>query len=497
MRRHLSFIVTCALAVMAGCTNKGQTAGGADNDSLAVDSLDGAVAEVCDTTPQPVFLYYFDPDHMQVVYWTDAKEPDRAYYEKHDMSEYFADAHKAWEQFDAYRRNAAGYTQMLVGDMKSVPIRCIGEQLKNPDGEDLFPGELHSRKTIPSPGMKYALVNLKDSLRGEHFAELYVIVHDDYMKTHKRLATKLESPFDVGKPLPAAVIKELEEQYDMKTQRSELTYTIGDHYKYGILQFKPKGKKVFALEVVTDGDKVYSIPVEGQYDEQDMNSTWNVDDGGEYASSGIGAAFEGPDGLEFTFEHRAPESATVGMFFLRNGKLERQTLEVYHQLIDESRLLWKKDIATLRKLYLDNDPHENKYYKLTKYRWIDIDDDFNEELWMRDKDDKHGAFFTVKDDHIQLIGVETDKLHPSFTQVRDGKGWLRISGSAGGPAVFSQIYELKKSQVIHRMTALEVYGELDECTFDGKPFAKDKAADYIKSLPVPRDPYLYWAEIQE
>ena len=116
---------------------------------------------------------------------------------------------------------------------------------------------------------------------------------------------------------------------------------------------------------------------------------------------------------------------------------------------------------------------------------------------LRDKDDKHGAFFTVKDDHIQLIGVETDKLHPSFTQVRDGKGWLRISGSAGGPAVFSQIYELKKSQVIHRMTALEVYGELDECTFDGKPFAKDKAADYIKSLPVPRDPYLYWAEIQE
>ena len=103
------------------------------------------MAEVCDTTPQPVFLYYFDPDHMQVVYWTDAKEPDRAYYEKHDMSEYFADAHKAWEQFDAYRRNAAGYTQMLVGDMKSVPIRCIGEQLKNPDGEDLFPGELHVR----------------------------------------------------------------------------------------------------------------------------------------------------------------------------------------------------------------------------------------------------------------------------------------------------------------------------------------------------------------
>ena len=89
MRRNLSFIVVSVLAVMAGCTNKGQTASGADNDSLAVDSLNGAVAEMRDTTPQPVFLYYFDPDHMQVVYWTDAKEPDRDWYDKNGMSEYF------------------------------------------------------------------------------------------------------------------------------------------------------------------------------------------------------------------------------------------------------------------------------------------------------------------------------------------------------------------------------------------------------------------------
>ena len=283
----------------------------------------------------------------------------------------------------------------------------------------------------------------------------------------------------------------------MKTQHSELTYTIGDRYQYGVLQFKPKDKKVFALEVVTDGDKVYSYPVEGYYDESDNNSTWNVDDGGEYASSGIGAAFEGPDGLEFTYEHRVPESATVGMFYLRNGKLEREELEVYHQLVDESRPLWKKDIATLRKLYLEDDPHENKNYKLTKYRWIDIDDDNNEELWMRDADDKHGALFTFKGDDIQLIGVETDKLHASFLQPHDGTGYLRISGSAGGPAIFSQIYEIRKSQVAHRMTALEVAGELDECTFDSKSFPKDRAQAYLQALPKSRDPYLYWAEIQE
>ena len=60
------FDVICVLAVMVGCTNKAQTAGGADTDSLAVDSV---MEEVRDTAPKPMFLYYFDPDHMQVVYW--------------------------------------------------------------------------------------------------------------------------------------------------------------------------------------------------------------------------------------------------------------------------------------------------------------------------------------------------------------------------------------------------------------------------------------------
>ena len=482
---------------MVGCTNKGQTAGGADSDSLAADSLDSLVAEVRDTTPKPMFLYYFDPDHMQVVYWTEAQEPDRAWYEKNDMLEYYDQARQTWEQFDAYRRNAAGYTHMLVGNGKSVAIRCIGELLKNPDGEDMYPGELHTRTTIPSPGMRYAIVNPNDTPHNEYFAQFYIIVHEAYMKSRKQLTTKLVSQYGKVKPLPKTVVSQLEEQYGMKTERSELTYTIGDRYTYGVLQFKPKNKKVFALEVVTDGDKVYSYPVEGHYDESDGSSTWNVDDGGEYASSGIDAAFEGPEGLEFTFEHRAPESATVGMFLLRDGKLLREEYECYHQMVDESRPLWKKDIATLRKLYLEEDPHENKNYKLTKYRWIDIDDDMNEELWMRDADDKHGALFTMKDDDIRLIGVETDRLHASFMQTRNGSGYLRIAGSAGGPATFTQIFEIRRSQPAHRFTALEVYGEIDEATFDGKPFDKERAKSYLQALPQSRDPYIYWADIQE
>ena len=101
MKQVFLFIVVCAVAVMVGCTNKGQTAGGADSDSLAVDDLDSPVAEVCDTTPKPMFLYYFDPDHMQVVYWTGVQEPDRAWYEKNDMLQYYDEALRRWMLFNA------------------------------------------------------------------------------------------------------------------------------------------------------------------------------------------------------------------------------------------------------------------------------------------------------------------------------------------------------------------------------------------------------------
>ena len=159
------------MALAASCTNKGQTASGADSDSLAVDSLDSLVAEVRDTTPKPMFLYYFDPANMQVVYWTEGKKVDREWFEKNNMLDYYEGALRTWERFDAYRRNATGYTLMLLDGGKSVAIRCVGEQLTNPDGEDLYPGELHTRTTIPSPGMKYALVDPKQAPHNEYFAQ--------------------------------------------------------------------------------------------------------------------------------------------------------------------------------------------------------------------------------------------------------------------------------------------------------------------------------------
>ena len=492
--KKLVLMVFCVTAVMISCKNSGQTTAGEDSDSLSADSL---VAEMNDTTPMPMFLYYISPDYMQIVYWTGLVEPDKAEYEQQEMAEYYESNHQNWALQDGVRRRAAGYTKLFLESDKWVPVKFIGEVLKNPDGEDMYSGELHSRSCIPSPGLKYALVNEADSLRDHPYGQMFVIAHDEYLNTRKALKMEQLSTYDKVKPFGDNVIQPLERQYGMNVERSEQSIRIGDRYVYGVVQFKPKGERVIALEVVTDGDKVYSYPMEGTCDDSDMNSVWNVDDGGEYSSSSIGAAFEGPEGLELCFEHRAPESCTVGLFLLRDGKLLRDEYEVYHQMIDEQTPLWKNDLATMRKLYLENDPHENKNYNLTKYRWIDIDNDYNEEIWMRDADDKHGAVFTIKNGDVQLVGVETDRLHTSFLRHTKGKGYVRISGSAGGPSIYTQVFEIRNSRLERTFTALEVYGEIDECTFDGKPVSKEKGQEYLSSLPPANDLYLYWMNVDE
>lgn len=499
--KKLLILAICSLCVMAGCKNNKTQATDSETDSTLADTV--AIAEEPqDTTPKPMFLFCLDKDYMQMVYWADIEEPQK----DKDNAEYFDGMHASWSLQEGFRRNAAQYTKMLLDEGKTVDIKFIGELLKNPDGEDMFLGELHSRASIPSPGLRYAFANPQDpQLKNTDWKSMDIVVTESYLQTRKLMSQKLLSPYDKSNPLPAAVIKQLEQEYGMKCQRSEAVCRYNDRYTYGVLQFKGVYRKekqydreseiALALEVLTDGDKVYSYPMEGFF--YDGMPTWNVDDEGEYISSSFPAAFEGPNGPELCFIHWAPESCTVGLFLIRNGKLERIQYECYHSLIDENTPLWKKDLAEMRKLYLEQDPHGNKYYNLTRYRTIDIDEDGIEEFWLRDKDDKHGALFTLKNGKVSLIGVEDGRLQTSFRQVRDGKGYVQIGGSAGGPSIYTQVFEIKNSQVVRRFTSLEIYGEIDECNFDGKNVTKEEGAAYIKSLPEVRDPYIYFMDINE
>lgn len=493
--RKIVLFAFCVAVAMISCKNKGQAAGETDADSTAV-SDSAASVEQQDTTPLPMFLYYMNPSYMQTIYWTGVEEPKK----DKDNAEYFDGMYASWSLQEMSRRNAAGYTKMLVDDNKWVDIKYIGEQLKNPDGDVMYGGELHSRPAIPSPGLKYALVNPKDAPKRDYeYGEFYIIVHQDYLKTRKVL--KIEIPKNV-KPMPKAVIKQMEEKYGMKAGRSMICSTIDGRYTQGFIQFNgefknaPKDKdrdykKALALEIVADGDKVYAFEELGYYETEGGYCTWNADDGGEYCPTSICAAFEGPDGLELCYEHGAPESSTVGIFRVRDGQLTQTEYECYHRLIDEATPLWKKDIAQLKKLFAGSSKGS-----LDKYQFLYLDEDNIEEIWMRSNDDNHGAVFTFKDGKPQLVAIEDDKTGIAFYQ-GNGKGYVKIT-SEDGSFRTTKLYAIKGSQVVERFSMKDLDGEITESKLNGKTLTKWEAADYLDKLPLNEyKVYPYWKDINE
>ena len=449
--------------------------------------------------PQPMFLYYFNPDHMQVVYWTEYQEPQRTA----DNAEYFDQWYSAWALQNSVKTHADGYTKMVIGGGRLIDIKYKDELLKNPDGEDMYPGELHSRPSIPSPGLRFALVDRKQAPRREYdYGELFVILHKDYLNTHRMVKTEYTSG---ERPMPASVIRQMEQKYGMKAARSMQVGKIAGRYIQGFIQFAGEYKnapvdanhdykKALALEVLIDGSKVYTIEKLGYYD--DGYCTWNADDGGEYCPTAICAAFEGPDGLDLCYEHGAPESRTVGMYHLRNGQFTEQNYAVYHAMVDEQTPLWKKDIATLQKLYDEENPECEGKFKLTKYRWIDIDDDGIEELWMRDKDDVHGALFCQYDGTFHLICSESDKQQFYFLQQRSGMGYVRHTNTTDESHYCITVFSSKKSFFSPDFAMVNDGGHIEAWQGD-RILSNVQATNMLDKLPPKWDVYIYWHDMEE
>ena len=492
-KKHLLFFLfqaVCVIAMTASCT------GGAKGESLAPMAIDSVSVEETDTTP-PMFVLGINDGHLQMVYWEDLKEPVK----DQDNAEYFDEIHQRWAFQDQFRRNAKQYTKLIVDGTKTRDVKYVDEVLLNPDGEPIFYAELHSRPEIPSIGARYVLQGepkLKDELPG------IVLVTESYLATHKPMAIKYMQEHNYP-PMPATVVKQMEEKYGMKAERSQQICTIGDRYTYGTIQFKgeykkpekkdPEDKLALALEVICDGETVYSFPVEGWYDES-FGPTWNADDGGEYFPSKIEAAFDGPKGPEFCYVHWAPESATTGRFLIRDGKLDRQEYTVYHSLIDEPLPVWKKDIEEMKRLYVADDPGENKHVELTKWAHVYIDYD-GEQIWISDKDEENGAFFSRENGKLKLISTVRANLKPSFPESRNGNHYLMLSGSAGGPSYYTEIFKFKGGKVVEKFNAMEIYGEIDECSLNGKTISKEQGKAYMNAVPDATEPYIFWQEIEE
>ena len=264
--KKLIFVAVCAMAVMIGCKNKGQTAPADSKDSLT--AVIDSIIEENDTTPLPMFLIGDDGKYMQMLYWISINEPDKeAYQNECGTLDGFEACHKSWELQDMFRRNAAQYTNLLVND-KTVKVKFIDEVLKDPDGNQPSIGQIHGREGIPSLCARFDFADAKN--KGES-GWGSVIVTDSYLQSRKRLTIKSCANDYVYPKLPEDIVKQLEKAYGMKANSSSKLNIIDNRYIHGTIEFKgeyknaPKDKYdedrkfALALEVLIDSGKTWLL----------------------------------------------------------------------------------------------------------------------------------------------------------------------------------------------------------------------------------------------
>ena len=494
--KKLMLVAICVMAVMMGCKNKGQTAPADAQDSL--EAVIDSIIEENDTTPLPMFLIGDDGKYMQMLYWARVEEPQKG----DDADDWVEVMHKRWERQEMFRRNAAQYTNLLT-EKGIVKVKFIDEVLKDPDGDAPSIGEIHGREQIPSLCARFDFVNPKQKVDGSNWG--LVIATDSYLNSRKRLDVKSSQGSDYNYPkLPADIVKQLETKYGMKAERSSKTCIIGDRYTMGAIEFKgeyknaPKDpndsdrKFALALEVLIDSGKVSCVLEQLGYYDDEYGSAWNADADG-YIPNSIEAAFEGPKGLELCYTHGAPESFCIGMLFPRDGKLIELEYECYHCMIDEEIPVWKKDLAEMDKIYHADEMGE-KDVELVKWAHPFIDYD-NEWIWLRDKDDKNGAFFIRQaDGKFKLIAVENPRLRPSRCS-KDGVCYLKFEGPAGGPSWQREIHAFKNGQRIWKFNVLEVEGEIYECSLNDKDISKEEGKALLEKIPQGEQINVYFKDI--
>ena len=497
------FVIVLVAALFVGCKYlKPQPLDGPgmERDSTAYEQPP-TITEMPDTTPMPMFLIGGDKQYMHMLYWTEVEEPKKTA----DNADYFDGYHRSWELQDRFRRHAAEYTNLLVGD-KTVKMKFVDEVLKDPDGKTPSMGQIHHLDEIPSLCARFAFADRKKTEQDEDEWGK-VLVADSYLQSRQRLDIKSCMTKDYQYPaLDATVDKQMEDKYGMKASRSAKHNIIGKRYTHGIIQFEgeykeapkdpydPDRKFALAIEVLTDSGKVYAYEALGHYDPS-YGATWNVDDEGMYIPNDIVAAFEGPKGLELCYTHPAPESFGVGMFFVRDGKLVREQYELFQSMVDEEKPVWKTDVDKMRQLYVQNDPHERKDITLSKWSHAYVDYQ-NEWIWLRDKDDKNGAFFIRNaDGTFRLVAVETERMKPVRME-GNGMCYLKLSGPAGGPSYYTEVYAFKDGRQTEHFTVLEVEGEVSDCSLNGKEISKEEGKAYKDRLPSSREIFANFKNVE-
>ena len=149
-------------------------------------------------------------------------------------------------------------------------------------------------------------------------------------------------------------------------------------------------------------------------------------------------------------------------------------------------ILSAEDFVKMQELY-ENAEDDHGWKPLCKWQYVDLDGDGTDEVWMRDSAEEYGAFFSLGGGDVALIGVETDRF-PAYTREKqDGKGYFCKGGSAGGPSYYMENVTVKDSRVVDRFTQLEVYGEVENATLNGKELGEEQARAFTAALPESKE----------
>ena len=113
-----------------------------------------------------------------------------------------------------------------------------------------------------------------------------------------------------------------------------------------------------------------------------------------------------------------------------------------------------------------------------------------------DEKDENGAMFIRKDGKFKFITAETPKLKFSHTS-KGNTYYLLLSGSAGGPSTYLEVFAFENGKQTERFNALSIYGEIDECHLNGKTLSKEAGQAYIDKLPESREINAYFQNIEQ
>ena len=96
----------------------------------------------------------------------------------------------------------------------------------------------------------------------------------------------------------------------------------------------------------------------------------------------------------------------------------------------------------------------------------------------------------------QLIGTEDERTGVVFRQTRNNVGYLQFGTPAGGPSWQQEIHAFKDGKRIEKFNVLEVEGEIEECSLNGKAISKEAGRAYLNKVPQGQDITAYFRDME-